>query len=302
MKTGVDSALSYGWSDPAKPETYNMSFHPVSRPVGSWREELNAAAIIIANTAQKRIKIAFSGGLESEVLCRTFFDQGIQFSALTLAHRTNRKEVAYARQWCLYRGIPHEIVPFDAASFLTIDVDRYMAAGYVTGSVYRYLQLRIMEIIELSNSFGVLGNGKLSFQPNRADSNDTCMSFGTSFAAPFEWMKMGSVRHQPYFFLSTPEVVLSFLRTPLVEAALRTPHVFDNSSNNIALRRLVYQTFWPDIPSRPSLYGFERERLLKNAAEHRMLAYHNGKNKLVDMSVASAIAILEGHSKHFLTD
>jgi hypothetical protein len=268
------SALVYEWDGPQKTDPFDMHLRRALREPESWRNELCAAAKMIGNTAGKPIWLALSGGFAGEIMARAFFDQGINFSALTLEYSRgiNRSDVERAKQWCYKRGVPHEIVQIDTKAFLTDDVDAYIKEGYSTNRVYRYIQLRLLELIEKRGGFAVLGNGKINFMIRETESGrvETFVPFGTSFIAPFEWCERHHTAHQPYFFFSQPELLLAYFRMPLLQAALNNPTAFRNAVNNVSLRRFLYQTEWPEIESRSPFLGFERDKKLKEAAEKRM--------------------------------
>lgn len=284
------TALEYGWNE----REFRISFKTVSREPRSWKEELFASAHTIANEADKPIMLALSGGMDSEIMARSFFEQGINFSAFTFEHvgGGNRDDVERARAWCFQYGVPHRIIPFDVKRFLTTDIDAYMQAGYITGSPYRYLQLRLLEEAERMGGYGVLGNGKLNFHPGNGP-DGPCVRLGTPFSAPFEWLKKNATVHQPFFLMSTAELVLSYIRIPFVAGAIQTPHAFENPVNNLSLRRFVYQTDWSDIVSRHQFRGFEKENELLRGAVHKLTSAFRDVNTVVDMPVHEMRAQLE---------
>ncbi len=273
MPSEFQSGIKYSWEKPSDPTTFQILFQSVERTPGSWRQEAYVAAHRIANTASKHIWLAISGGTDSEIMAHAFFDQGIHFSAITIAHSggTNRAEVERAKHWCFKHGVPHEIVPMDAPAFLKHGVDAYIAAGYVANQTYRYTQLRLLELIEERRGFGVLGYGRITFNVRDTEHGiEPFMPINTSYATPFEWCVRHTANHQPYFFFSTPELLLAYFRMPFVRAALENPTAFRNYANNQALRRFLYQTEWPEIQSRIPYLGYERLAALRDQANARM--------------------------------
>ncbi len=296
MNATSQNALTYGWTDdPENP--FWVRFARSSRECGTWQEELRSAAHAIANTADKPLWLAMSGGMGSEIMARSFFDQGINFAAFTLEHveGTNREDVQRARDWCFAHGVPHKIVPIHIKEFLTKDVDTYIRAGFATNKVHRYLQLRFMETAESLGGFGVLGSGKIYFRTrDDIESNPAAYAgFSNTFAVPFDWMQANNVSHQPFFLISTPELVRSYVLSPFISTALANPMAFKNPANNIALRRLVYQTEWPDIASRTPINGLESYRELRSAADERAATAFRDRIYGVDIAPNDMLADLE---------
>ncbi len=285
------SALEYDWHGGA----FRIRFRPVARAPLTWKEELLASAHTIANEANKPIMLALSGGIDSEIMANSFFGQGINFSAFTLEHvgGTNRGDVERAKSWCFDHGIPHRIVPFDARRFLSTEIDTYMAAGYITGSPYRYFHLRLLETAESLGGYGVVGNGKLDF--NHAEgATEPHVPLGPPYAAPFEWCAKNGTSHQAFFLMSTPELVSAYIKIPFVAGALDTENAFVNPLNNLALRRFVYQTDWPLIRSRNPFRGFEHEPVLLRGALQKLTGAFKEVNTVVKMPVHEMRAQLAG--------
>ena len=72
--------------------TDSIKFNPISRNIGTFREEAANAARYIRNSTDKEIIIAFSGGVESEAVCRAFIDAGIEFSVLIIKQLNNKNQ------------------------------------------------------------------------------------------------------------------------------------------------------------------------------------------------------------------
>src|SRR5262245_16344034 len=137
------SAFEYGL--PSEDVPFQLRFTAIRREPKPWKEEVYATARTIASTAGKPNWGAFSGGIDSEFVCRAFFDQGIHFSVLTLEHAggTNRHDIKYAIKWCRERGVEQRVMPIDMRRFLEDDVPKY-AEDYIASQPFRYLQIRLL--------------------------------------------------------------------------------------------------------------------------------------------------------------
>lgn len=253
-----------------------FSFAPCTREPGSWREEVYATARDIARKAQKPIWVCASGGIDSEIVCRAFFDQGINFSVLTLAFEggKNEHDMRYATKWCAEHGVKQLVVPFNAEKFLIEEVEVY-AESYVALHPFRYFQIRLMELVESMGGYAVLAGGEQLYYVQvplvQMRPEDVHLIFAIGNTVPFDWCNNTQTQHEPYFYFRTPEVCASFLRHPLVSFALQNPsHIFGHTSNTYLLKRMAYQAVWTDLELRFKATGFERVQKLVDDAQRRM--------------------------------
>jgi hypothetical protein len=250
------SAFVYGWDNEEKSKTFWLRFTPCTREPKSWKEEVYAAACSIAQRTKKPIWVCYSGGIDSEVACQAFYDQKIPFSVLTLEHagRTNARDIAHAVRWCRARNVFQKIVTIDMPTFLTSDIEAY-AKQYAAIHPFRYLQIKLMELVEDMGGYAVLCSGEQLYQVDltkpHLTRDDVYLPFSNGHALPLEWCKDNKTEHEPYFHFSTPELCLSYTRLPLVSFVLNNPEsLFRHKSNIYTFKRVVYQSIWTDLVSR----------------------------------------------------
>ncbi len=274
------SALLYGWDSPDhRTDSWWIRFAPCTREPGTWKEEIYAAARTIANRTTKPIWVCSSGGIDSEIACRAFFDQGIPFSVLTVEHMagTNEHDIRYARKWCEERGVHQEVVKVDMAEFLSKGIDAY-AERYVAVHPFRYFQIKLMEIVEGMGGFAVLCSGEQRYYADLKKPvltpPDLHLSLSNGNTVPLEWCKDNATDHEPYFHFATPELCLSYIRLPLVSFALANPDIFfRHPANTYTLKRLVYQSVWTDLEVRYKFDGYENlDKALFQATLKRLQA------------------------------
>jgi len=260
------SALTYGTDPEGKAW---LRFLSCTREPGTWKEELAAAARAIAQKADRPLWICSSGGLDSEIACRSFYDQGLHFSVLSLAYEggANAYELRHAIAWCRDRGVTHRIVPFDMAAFLRHGMYVY-AERYPAIHPFRYVQLKLLEMVDEFGGLAVLCSDDQLYrlrdgtEPPLAK-RDLELRFSNGSLVPLHWRDARGTSHEPYFHFATPELCLSFLRLPLIRFAIEHPEsVFMHRHNVHFLKTLVYQSVWTDVvPRRPSdgFNGLRRE-------------------------------------------
>lgn len=248
------SALSFAWNrEREKQGSLSVNFTACAREPQSWKEEVYAAARAIAKRAQKPIFLCFSGGLQSEIMCRAFFDQGIAFTPLTLAHaqNANASDRDHARAWCWDRGIKWNEIAFDTEAFFGTTIDRWIEEGYHSTNAMRYLQIALLETAENLGGFAVLGDGIPRFRA-LAGSDVAHIRFGSGERIPSEWCARHGTEHEPFFFRSTPELWASYLSIPVVQTATMSPNLFRSAESAHLFNRVIVRGEWPDV----SIHGY----------------------------------------------
>lgn len=295
------SAFNYGWdADKTEGDSFWIRFNPCTREPQRWKEELYAGARSIANRANKPIWVCSSGGIDSEVACRAFYDQGLHFSVLTLEHEagTNQHDIEYAKKWCRKHGVTQKIVNIDMPVFLTSEVDAY-TKDYIAIHPFRYLQVKLMELVEEMGGYAVLGGGEQVYKADLSKPlitrEDLYLSLSNGIAVPLEWCKDNRTSHEPYFHYSTPELCLSYISLPLVSFALNNPEsVFRHTANAFTLKRVVYQSVWTDLEIRTKSHGFEKIMPLVQETRARLRKQFEGQYIPINLPIVSFESQLTG--------
>ena len=257
------SALQHGWNGERDvPGSFWVRFAPCTRQPLSWKEELYSAAREVAKAAGgKPLWLCSSGGIDSEIMCRAFFEQGIHFSVLTVEHAagTNRNDIAYAQAWCKRSGVHQQLLRLDMGDFLGPMIDAYADEGYESANVFRYFQLKLLEEVESMGGYAVLGGGEQLYRVAREGDSigEAYLEFESGVAVPLEWCARNATSHEPYFYYVLPEVASAFLEIPIVRFATRHPDIFRHHVNTFLFKRLIYQAEWPDMVARQKLSGYE---------------------------------------------
>jgi len=271
------SAIIYGWKDKKDDQSFWLRFAACTREPESWKEEVYAAARQITERTKKPIWICSSGGIDSEIACRAFFDQGIPFSVLSLEHTagTNQYDIRYTTEWCEAHKVPQKIVKIDMQEFLTTGIEKYVER-YPAVHPFRYIQIKLMELVEQEGGFALLCSGEQVYwttdlKKPELTRDDLYLQFSNGTVMPLEWCKDNGTDHEPYFHFMTPELCLAYLRLPIIELATRNPGaIFRHPINAYFLKRMAYMTVWTDIKPRQKFDGYERiqMKLSERSLEH----------------------------------
>lgn len=116
---------------------YEMLVGRIEAPSGSL---LSEAAQSLRNLSQqignKRLAIAFSGGIDSECLLQAALASGVDFFAVTMRFQDNLNEhdIANNSAFCAARGIEHKIIELNTDEFYLSNRHMYYAEKYSCSS------------------------------------------------------------------------------------------------------------------------------------------------------------------------
>lgn len=253
-------------------ERLSIVFNPVTRPLNDWRTEVLLTAKHINNTKTKPLMLSLSGGIDAEVAARAFLELNIPFEVFSVRHTqgTNDYDIKFARDFCNQYNIKHHIHEIDYVDFWTNSVQKYIDQGYRANSIFRFLQLLILDTINNMGYTAVLGSGD---QQYKTINGQICLPLSPPWIMPVEWCRRNNVTHYPYFYMSNPEVFASWMKTELVEVKLKDPAWFVNVWGNASLEKQdTYHKNWPDMPRRSKTDGFEKMRAWKISREKELIS------------------------------
>lgn len=259
MMSNIGFNYTYRLGSEPLTERFKLSFNKVSReiPANSWRTECINVAKHIGNQTNKKVMVASSGGIDSEIACLSLLEAGVPFSVVSVRHsaETNKHDIKFAEQFCRRNKIEHTILPLDMSWFLSQGIRKYIEQGYRSTNVFRYLQLFLLENITNLGGCAVLGGGEQLYNLN--DKNEVCIYMEPSHLNTLEWCKNNSVVHYPYFFQTTPEVIASYISDELVSFLHTNKSYIASPGNSFLLKQIVCHKYFQDLPHRPKFSGFE---------------------------------------------
>jgi len=237
----------------------SINFKKISRPIKSWEEEAVSNARYIKSKTDKPIIVALSGGIDSEVVCRSFLRAGIDFSVLTIKHKNNSNEhdITYAEHFCKTFNIKQTIIDGDPFILFGNDnIENYIGHGYIANNIFRYLQLFLLKTIHEMGGCAVLGGGE---QLYRNVDDVICLKYTEDFLLTLEWIKNNNTLHFPYFFQTTPEMMSSYLEHELVKLLTSNPKYYRCPENSgfSPEKVIIYHSAFSDMDRRRKYHGFE---------------------------------------------
>lgn len=258
---------------PKSPQSiFAVGFGSVRRRPFSFREECVIAARKIAERTSKPIAVALSGGLDSEVVARSFHEARVPFYCLTLRYpkALNEHDIVYAQEYCQEAGIRLEIVDLDIERFWQTELFGY-CQKYGVYSTHRPVMMWLADHV---NDCLVIGGGDLKIQ-RQSGSTAHFIKEGSDSAAQVAAAVLNGQQVCSRFFVYTPELMLAFLQNQDVKEFL----VASQAMRLLNLKKYkpsILRRLWPDLRARAKYHGFEfaeaedfalRERLNRELAE-----------------------------------
>jgi hypothetical protein len=292
--------LQYRCDEPNFPTPDSrFQFSHCTRAPLSWIEELESAAMSLAESTTRTIWICSSGGVDSETLCEIFFRLKLPFHVLTVefADGKNAHDIVHAKRWCEQHNVPQKLFPLDIFDFVKNEVEQYIREGYVAGELFRYLMMKQVSIVDEMGGFGVLAGGEQLYHVEDSKEvltpADPYLALDITYTTPLEWCRRHRVRHEPYFYFSTPEIMLAWLRISLVDFVLNHPDFFRHPTNKHALKNSVIRYHFPLQEWRNKYTGLEQVLNLDALVKEKLQAHFGARVQKTRLYVSELLQQLQ---------
>ena len=262
------------------PIDFKIWYSRCQRLSTTWTEEIKKSAQILANSTDRDIWICMSGGIDSEVVAKTFKDLGIPFRALIaqFPDKLNEHDIVYARRWCEYYDVEYKLFDFDMLDFIKQGHTKYLKDGLVSNNIFRYFCIEMLQCIEDMNGFGILGGKsvglRLAQSIKGAEDNSTVYdNYDIGSLAPIEWCRKNNLKHSVFFYQTTSEIHQSYLNDPINQMLINNPYMLRSFSSNEAAKTLMMRSHFPLSVPRPKHHGFEKIMEIRETAQKNMAMY-----------------------------
>jgi hypothetical protein len=245
-----------------------------SRRPENFRNECIETAKLIRKNASDSIYIMFSGGVDSEVVLRSFVEAGIKVSAAILRFKNdlNIHDTSWAVIACEELAVPYRFFELDLLDFWKNEAWEYANSTYCISPQL----LPTMWLVDQIEGFPVMGNGECllvkqkghDYQPGISpyDNSEWEIWEKEKIAAWYRFFIVRNRNGSPGFFQYTPEVMLSYLLDPFVQRLIKNKIKGKLTTESSKVE--IYQQHFP-VLARPKYTGFERVQ--KEDAELRQL-------------------------------
>lgn len=265
--------LQFGWGE----GTFNFdnkfgefwtSFGSATRTPESFRQECVTAARLIGDTAKKPILIFFSGGIDSEVIVRSFQEARVPFEIAVIKYKyqgddnINEHETRRAYEMAIENGIKCHTATVDLEQAFKNSIPQ-LCRRYKTNN---WLKLLVAETIRQFKDYHiVIGGGQLALQRHKMNGRRGLTGLYLEEelvnVAAIEIAKEVGAGITNRFFMYTPELMLSWLTDPSVAHWIKYENALNSAYTNLnyyGIKTYVMYQYWPEMTIRPKYSGIER--------------------------------------------
>lgn len=225
--------------------------------IPSYKDALYNNARIMRDSFSEPFDVLLSGGIDSEIVVRTFKDLGIKHNTVIfrLENDYNIRDVNDAIDICQQINIPYSIIDFNLQNFFENDALYYFNSSFVPYAG----RLPRLKWIEYLDNIPVFCDG----EPYWKRSN------GSDYSKKSEWhlqLEEDAYSSSIYgnnidrtvigdWYEYTPEIILSHMQHPITEKLLNDQLYGKLSS--WSSRCLMHQGIWSFVKTRKKLVGYE---------------------------------------------
>lgn len=225
----------------------------------SYKEALLYNAEMAREYFSDKFDLLFSGGIDSEVVLRTFKDLGITHNTYIFKYNNNynRRDYETAINVAENLNVPYKVIDFNLENFFENDAyDLFTKSKCIRAG--RLVHLKLCELVD---NIPVMGEAEPYW----------LRELGADYTIKSGWkFPMNESNHNCSIYLHslgrenlcdfyefTPNVIAAFQAHPLTHKLLNDdlPGKISNWSNRISM----HQEIWPDIVHRYKLTGYESE-------------------------------------------
>jgi len=242
--------IKYGWGSSLygkrenSEDTFWYKFGSCTQPPMDWRSECVRAADLIYQSTDKEILIYFSGGIDSEIVCRSFIEAGHPFKVRICKFKNdlNKHDIDYAIKFCKEHNVDYSFFDLDIEEYLNTDCYHYRHVKYPNPYWHRNLQKMFLD-----NGYGfqIIGDGDAKLSHDLLNIKKQCYKNGFHFPGcairPSAWnterrldddiylmiyevemevssyMEENNIDGCHLFFNYTPELTYSYLLDDLID-------------------------------------------------------------------------------------
>jgi hypothetical protein len=293
-----------------KDDKWSVEYGQCKRPIKDWREECKMAASIIYDKRQGLpIDILFSGGIDSEIMLRSFLEIKVPFNVHFVDYMGYN---IYDRKWaikiCNSLNLKLNIHSLDIEKFWQSEECLRIAEISKCISPQLISQQWLMNKVD---GLPILGSGECytartdiaiqkKLRYNRK--NTTQLDYFNEDWVLVErekiacWYRCLMLNNRPGiagFFQYTPEIMLSFLDEPF-SSELYGNKIKGKLSNSTSKYK-IYVKYWPEIKKRIKKTGFEYLRDEDFILRTKLMNLHGDYHYEYWSEVKSLINYLKGN-------
>ncbi len=231
------------------------NFSPVQREHESFKEECLKAAKLIRDKTDQDIFVLFSGGMDSELVLRSFIEAGIEVNAITVEFERgiNEHDILWARKFCEIYDINHIIRPLNIEEFWDNQLLDYALPVQCNSPQFPVT----MWLLDQTPGFPVIGSGDSAIK-RLEGTNDFVFDEQENYLTLYLHLMRRNRIGVPAFFQYTPELLLAFFEHPILQDYRNFKAKQDRLISIPKYKFPIYQHSFPKLENRIVYNGFEK--------------------------------------------
>jgi hypothetical protein len=229
----------------------------ISKPLPSYKEALFNNAKIMREMYNEPFDVCLSGGIDSEVVVRTFKELGIKHNTFIfrLENNYNYRDVQSAIELCTQLNVPYHVIDFNIQHFFKNEAYELFQRTFISKAA----RLPRLKWIDMLDNIPIFGDGEPYWI--RENEND--------FSTKSEWKLIlgeegyscsiyGRSNNRTVigdWYEYTAEPLLSYNYVPIAQKLLNDE--IPGKLSCYSSRSEIHKHIWPDIIYKPKLVGYE---------------------------------------------
>lgn len=262
----------------------------------SYHDALLHNASTMRDSFNEPFDVLLSGGIDSEVVVRTFHELGIAHNTFIFRYEDNLniRDVNSSIQICEALNIPYQIIDFNLKNFYDTDA----SAMFEKMLVPNLASLSRIKWLDYLDNIPVFGEGEPYWTRDlKGDySQKSPWTFNLSETELFFTLNHAHINRTVIgeWYQYTPNIMSSYYKDPIIVDLLDDK--FIGKQSVLSTRVNLHRQFWPDIQDKSKLTGYEGphgipwenkpEYFLEFSNKHKLEHVSNAKFKfsLEDMN------------------
>ena len=260
----------------SKEDVFSTAFEIDSVSVGTFRQELlSASKDILDHYPGLRPCIMFSGGIDSEIVLRSFLEIGADPEVCIFRYENdyNMYDVSYAVTVCSMLDVKYRIIDFSLKNYYEQEAETISENAQID----RAMVLPQLKFMEYTDGLPIYSEGVPSW--NRTD--DDYSKQGTWLMSCWEhdigWSKYMIYKNRPAvmeYFKWSPSLMTAWNNTTWIKKLINDEYYGKLGTNSTKI--IGYREAYPDLLERKKKTGFENCQDLILEFENFLEKKYNG--------------------------
>jgi hypothetical protein len=223
----------------------------------SYYDALTQNASIMRDSFSEPFDVLLSGGIDSEVMVRTFKDLGITHNTFVFRYEDNLniRDVNSSIQICEALNIPYKIIDFNLSNFYEHDAKDIFEKTLVPDVA----SLSRIKWLDYLDNIPVFGEGEPYWKRELGGDYTKKSSWSLHLSERHFFIPLSSHYHHREiigeWYLYTPYITMNYHSEPMIQNLLDDKIVGKEST--LSSRLALHRNFWPDMQNKSKLTGYE---------------------------------------------